>query len=131
MTAKSYNEPRPWEIGNETYNSAEAQKNRSFQEYMSSTAHQREVQDLELAGLNPILSANKGSAMATGSTAQSSVSNTDKNRQAELGNTQIDLLKSQKTLNQANTAKSIAETAQKASQETRHWMNPFSWILGK
>ena len=58
---------------NYAMNMESAQKQMNFQDYMSSTSHQREVDDLLKAGLNPVLSANNGAA--TGAGAYASVDN--------------------------------------------------------
>lgn len=49
-----------------SYNSAEALKNREFQERMSNTAYQRTVEDMRKAGINPILAYANGGASTPG-----------------------------------------------------------------
>lgn len=67
---------RDWqEIQNQkamNFNSAEAVKNREWQQYMSNSAHQREIADLKAAGLNPVLSVTggNGAPVTSGATAQ-------------------------------------------------------------
>lgn len=80
------------------FNADQALQQMAFQERMSNSAHQREIKDLEAAGLNPILSSggsgasSPGGASASSPTA-SSASGSVVNESAEL----------------ANSAKSMAE----------------------
>lgn len=91
----------------------EAERNRNFQERLSSTSHQREVEDLRAAGLNPILSAGGGSGSSTPSGSMAQVENAvtpalNSANQARLIQAQIDQIKSQTSLNDANSRVSDA-----------------------
>lgn len=51
---------------NNAWSAEQAQKQMDFQREMSNSAHQREVNDLKAAGLNPILSVNSGASVPNG-----------------------------------------------------------------
>lgn len=58
---------------NNMFNAQQAAEQRAYEERLANTAHQREVQDLMAAGLNPVLSAGgQGAATPVGSNASAS-----------------------------------------------------------
>lgn len=104
----------------------EAQKQRDWQQFMSRTAHQREVNDLRAAGLNPILSATRGTSGATSapSGAQPAMHQTEQIRvakfqagiQAATAAAQIQNVKANTALQMAQAEKTEKETITEAER---------------
>lgn len=91
----------------------EAKRQRDWEYEMSSTAHQREVKDLQAAGLNPMLSVNHGASTPTAAVAQVKDPITpglNTGISAKLMQAQAVNLLSQADLNSANAGKIRVET---------------------
>lgn len=85
------------------YNSAEAEANRAWQEYMSNTAYQRAVEDMKKAGINPIYAyAQGGASTPAGATASSSA------LQAATTNAVADQIATGSSWNSANSVSDMA-----------------------
>ena len=109
------------------FNSEEAEKQRNWEEKMANTAHQREMNDLEKAGLNPVLSANSGAVTPTGATASSGQQSAA--RMANIGDTINNAINAYSTAKQADIAekktpseikKNIAESKKMTSEAVRN-----------
>lgn len=94
-------------------NRRQAERQMAFQREMSSTSHQREVKDLEAAGLNPLLSATQGASTPGGAMAQmqnpveTAIASASEAKQIALAiakqKEEIELIKSQKSKNDMET----------------------------
>lgn len=100
------------------FSAQQAQISRDFEERMSNTAHQREIQDLIKAGLNPVLSATKG-ASTPNSTSASGVSSSGAKGNSDGGMVQMFNQMVSAIINQATALNTTSMSNMTALQQTK------------
>jgi len=120
------------------FNRDEAVKSRDFQEEMANTQYQRMVQDLNQAGLSPMLAYSKAAPNLPGGATASSSSvgqgfkpgeTEGRYSQSALQKAQIDVAKSQEQVN-IQTAKKVAEDAKASAINVEQMPTRFYYDLG-
>lgn len=102
----------------QSFNAKQAMLDRNWQERMSGSVHQREMKDLEKAGLNPVLAANNGAPVSSGAAASSGIGSSVKAEQ----DMQAASLFAQRLMTKMNNATTIKATKMN---------NAISALLGK
>lgn len=105
-------------------NAQQAEAQMRFQQEMSRTAHQREVEDLRAAGLNPILSGTGGAGASTPPGAAARMENVDENTAATaqsiaLNKENLDNLKETNKQIRAETVKKVQEGYESSARTER------------